>query len=108
MECIPGFDGGLEQSFVLEVVDGVSMVILANVTSIQPHFTVTGLHPGREIKLVIVAENTNGRSLPVVLDVFTTKVAQLQVGKFVLLLHKQIATPNANIFWPFLFGTFLL
>ena len=98
MECEPGFDGGLEQSFVLEVVDGVSGVTLANVTSVTPRFTVTGLHPGREIKLVIIAENTNGRSKPIVMDVFTTKVAQLQVGKFVLLLHKQTPTPNANIF----------
>ena len=80
VECQPGFDGGLDQVFILEVVDGVSMTILANVSSMSPHFTVTGLNPGREIKLIISAENENGKSSPVVLDVFTTKVAQLQVG----------------------------
>ena len=80
VECQPGFDGGLDQVFILEVVDGVSMTILANVSSMSPHFTVTGLNPGREIKLIISADNENGKSSAVVLDVFTTKVAQLQVG----------------------------
>ena len=80
VECQPGFDGGLDQVFVLEVVDGVSLTLLANVSSISPHFTVTGLNPGREIKLIIFAENGNGKSSSVTLDVFTTKVAQLQVG----------------------------
>ena len=91
VECEPGFDGGLEQMFVLEVVDGVSHITLANVSSLHPFFTVTGLHPGREIKLLISAENKNGRSKPVMLDVFTTKVAQLQVGKFVLQLQLQFS-----------------
>ena len=43
-------------------------------------FPFTTLNLGREIKLIISAENENGKSSPVVLDVFTTKVAQLQVG----------------------------
>ena len=33
------------------------------------------------MRLVITAENSNGKSEAVVLDVFTSKVAQLQVGK---------------------------
>ena len=82
VECQPGFDGGLDQVFVLEVMDGLSNLVLANVSSISPHFTVTGLNPGREVKLIISAENGNGKSDPVTLDVFTTKVAQLQVGTF--------------------------
>ena len=33
------------------------------------------------MRLVITAENSNGKSEAVVLDVFTSKVAQLQVGE---------------------------
>ena len=80
VECQPGHDGGLEQVFVLEVVDGLSGLGLANVSTTSPQFTVTGLNPGREVRLVIFAENNNGRSSVVELEVFTTKVAQLQVG----------------------------
>ena len=82
VDCLPGFDGGLEQEFVLEVVDGLSMLHLANVSSPSPQFTVTGLNPGQEVNLIIKAVNSNGASEPVVMDVFTTKVAQLQVGEF--------------------------
>ena len=81
VDCLPGFDGGLEQLFVLEVVDGLTMTHLANVSSPTPQFTVTGLNPGQEVNLVIKAVNSNGASEPVVMDVFTTKVAQLQVGE---------------------------
>ena len=84
MDCLPGFDGGLDQMFVLEVVDGLTMSHLANVSSTSPQFTVTGLNPGQEVNLVIKAVNSNGASEPVVMDVFTTKVAQLQVGELSL------------------------
>ena len=55
--------------------------VLANVSTMSPEFTVTGLDPGREVRLVIWAENGNGRSGAVELEVLTTKVAQLQVGE---------------------------
>ena len=48
VECQPGFDGGLDQRFLLEVVDVANTIILANVSSSRPHFTITGLNPGRE------------------------------------------------------------
>ena len=47
VECKPGFDGGLHQIFMLEVVDVVNSVILANVSSSKPQYTITGLNPGR-------------------------------------------------------------
>ena len=81
VECQPGFDGGLDQMFLLEVVDVANNIILANVSSSRPHFTITGLNPGRELRLVIYAENRNGRSSSITLEGFTTKVAQLQIGK---------------------------
>ena len=65
-----------------QVRERVSRRLLANVSSLLPRFTVTGLDPGREVSLVIAAENSNGRSERVTLEVFTTKVAQLQIGEF--------------------------
>ena len=81
VECEPGFDGGLDQSFMLEVVDIKTTMMLANVSSSRPVFTITGLNPGRDLRLAIFGVNKNGKSQPSILDGFTTKVAQLQVGK---------------------------
>ena len=81
--CEPGFDGGLEQRFMLEVIDVNSAVTLANVSSNQPVFIITGLNPGRDLTLMVFAINKNGRSKPTILEGFTTKVAQLQVGEFI-------------------------
>ena len=81
VECKPGFDGGLQQVFLLDVVDVLNNVILANVSSPRPLFTITGLNPGRDLKLVIYSQNRNGKSPTVTLEGFTTKVAQLQIGK---------------------------
>lgn len=82
--CEPGFDGGLEQSFMLEVIDVNSAITLANVSNPRPVFIITGLNPGRDLRLMVFAINKNGRSKPTILEGFTTKVAQLQVGKFVV------------------------
>ena len=42
---------------------------------------VSGLNSGRGLKITIYAANSNGRSRNVVLEGFTLKVAELQVGK---------------------------
>ena len=42
VECQPGFDGGLDQMFLLEVVDVAITIILVNVSSSRPHFTFSG------------------------------------------------------------------
>ena len=49
-------------------------------------FIITGLNPGRDLRLLVVGVNKNGRSEATVLEGFTTKVAQLQVGESVSLL----------------------
>jgi hypothetical protein len=49
VECIPGFDGGLEQQFLLEVVDVKTNLILINASNSLPIFTITGLNPGLEL-----------------------------------------------------------
>ena len=81
VECQPGFDGGLDQMFLLEVVDVANSIVLANVSSSRPQFTITGLNPGRDLRLVIHSVNRNGKSSLITLEGFTTKVAHLQIGK---------------------------
>ena len=55
------------------------------------NFQVSGLNSGRGLKITIYAANANGRSPNIVLEGFTLKVAELQVGKphfFHLFLQK--------------------
>ena len=47
-------------------------------------FQVSGLNSGRGLKITVFAANSNGRSPNVVLEGFTLKVAELQVGEFFL------------------------
>ena len=45
------------------------------------NFQVSGLNSGRGLKITIYAANANGRSPNIVLEGFTLKVAELQLGK---------------------------
>lgn len=81
VQCLPGFNGGLQQHFLLEVTDIQTKLLLANATDKIPEFTVSGLNSGRGLKITIYAVNANGRSKSAVIEGFTLKVAQLQVGE---------------------------
>ncbi len=41
VECLPGFDGGLRQFFLLEITDLQTGILLANATDTQPEFQVS-------------------------------------------------------------------
>lgn len=43
VECLPGFDGGLEQTFQLEVTDLQTDLVLANDSGQVPEFVVSNL-----------------------------------------------------------------
>lgn len=61
--CEPGWGGGLPQTFSLEVRrGGITMASLGQRT--EPFFTVTGLAPGTEYELAVVASNTQGTATP--------------------------------------------
>ncbi|XP_076059476.1 nephrin-like [Oratosquilla oratoria] len=64
VECQPGWDGGLMQSFTLEVrnVKGHTLAVLKRQP--VPQFSVTGLAPGTEYVLSIVASNAHGGGEP--------------------------------------------
>lgn len=64
-----------------QVYDGKTNAIQANVSSKFPLFIVSGLDPGKELKMLIYAANSKGRSEPVLLEGFTLKVAEKQTGE---------------------------
>ena len=75
VQCKPGFDGGLPQSFSMQVMDAKTHFTVANTTNMrQAAFTVTGLMPGTGYMVAITAGNTKGRSSPIRLQAFTTKL----------------------------------
>lgn len=68
IKCIEGFNGGLTQSFMVEVKDMLAQDEKANVTSPIPRFTINNLHPGGLYSLHIFAFNAKGRSDPLIIQ----------------------------------------
>ncbi|CAL4064614.1 unnamed protein product, partial [Meganyctiphanes norvegica] len=69
VECESGWSGGIRQTFTLEVHSMSSITSLSSSASLallqqqdEPYFTVSGLKPGTEYKLLVYAENSQGRS----------------------------------------------
>ena len=59
--CEPGWNGGMKQTFSLEVRESADEEALAALTSQPiPHFIVTGLLPGTEYLLAVSANNSQG------------------------------------------------
>ncbi|XP_058446200.1 synaptogenesis protein syg-2 isoform X2 [Malaya genurostris] len=80
VDCAEGFDGGQRQWFVMEIYDQQTHMLLANVSSRIPIFTVGGLDSGRLLKIVIYATNMRGRSEPILMHAYTLKPAEKQTG----------------------------
>ncbi|KAJ8975936.1 hypothetical protein NQ317_014896 [Molorchus minor] len=62
VECSEGFDGGVQQVFVMEVYDTQSKKLVSNVTSKIPVFNVGGLESGAGFDIGLYAANKKGRS----------------------------------------------
>lgn len=108
MICSAGFDGGLSQHFLLEVVGGVPIfntdttrdsqeieneistmndqATLAPLFRLQesiPQFKLQSLDPGREYQFMVYAVNAKGRSEPpVVIDRIRVQAPPLPYGKY--------------------------
>ncbi|XP_065167527.1 uncharacterized protein [Atheta coriaria] len=81
VECIEGFDGGLQQEFVMEVYDTQSGKLVSNVTSRTPYFSVAGLESGSGFDIQVYAGNVKGRSRVTRLHAFTAKSAEKHTDK---------------------------
>ncbi|XP_026314447.1 nephrin-like [Hyposmocoma kahamanoa] len=64
VSCVPGFDGGLPQRFLLEVYSGKEKYPRFNLSSEEPTWTVRGLEWDVRFRLAAVAVNSKGRSPP--------------------------------------------
>ncbi|XP_034940665.1 neural cell adhesion molecule 2-like [Chelonus insularis] len=79
VRCSEGFNGGLQQSFLLEVRESNSQEIRANITSPVPQFSVTHLDPGLLYQACIFAFNEKGRSEPMVVQAGTLRLPEKQL-----------------------------
>lgn len=81
--CLPGFDGGLSQYFLLELYSANSGIPRYNMTSNrEPYFFLDNLEPDVTFRIVVFSANAKGRSNGVVLEEVTFKDAEKRTGKF--------------------------
>ncbi|XP_069951925.1 nephrin isoform X3 [Cherax quadricarinatus] len=69
--CMAGFDGGLPQTFILELYESSHGRLLANSTSTVPRFSVEGLEAGMALQGVVYSFNAKGRGEEVALSALT-------------------------------------
>ncbi|KAB0794697.1 hypothetical protein PPYR_11536 [Photinus pyralis] len=70
--CLPGFDGGLPQYFLLELYSANSAVPRYNITANdEPYFYLSNLEPDVTFKISVFAVNGKGRSQGVILEEVT-------------------------------------
>lgn len=90
LRCSEGFNGGLQQSFMVEVRDSQTNELRANYTSPFPRFTVNSLTPGGTYLASIYAFNTKGRSDPTVVAAAMQRPPEKQQtgekGKFLVVI----------------------
>jgi hypothetical protein len=79
VHCTPGFNGGMEQSFLMEVRESQSQALRSNFSSVVPRFSVTGLEPGSHYQASVFSFNHKGRSEPVVVQASTLRLPEKQL-----------------------------
>lgn len=79
LRCAEGFNGGLPQSFLVEVRETESQNLRANLSSPVPRFSVAGLEPGAQYQACVYSVNVKGRSEPVPVQAATLRLPQKQL-----------------------------
>ncbi|XP_050504924.1 neural cell adhesion molecule 2 [Diabrotica virgifera virgifera] len=80
--CLPGFDGGLPQHFVLELYSSSSATLRFNMTSYtEPYFFLDNLEPDVTFRIIIFAINMKGKSAGVVLEELTFRDAEKRTAQ---------------------------
>ncbi|UYV64650.1 hypothetical protein LAZ67_3001497 [Cordylochernes scorpioides] len=89
IECEPGYNGGLSQTFLLEVAYGgeVRMNLTARGT---PSFLVSGLPAGARIAVTLRAFNAKGSSPPTILHASTLRPAEPLTGMQGMILIRPV------------------
>ncbi|CAG9565133.1 unnamed protein product [Danaus chrysippus] len=75
VECVENFDGGLPQTFLMELLELPSLTVRYNISTNRtpPYFEVRGLAPGVSYRIDLYAVNAKGRS-----DVTTIETVALK------------------------------
>ncbi|XP_059469955.1 hemicentin-1 isoform X2 [Neocloeon triangulifer] len=73
VDCVEGFDGGLPQYFLVEVLEVPERRLRHNATSRFPTFTLHGLEPGLNFMLQLYAANAKGRSEATLIEGLSVK-----------------------------------
>lgn len=81
LNCTPGHDGGIRQSFWLQVFDMTSGLLLRNVSNDEPEFEVGGLSGRSSLSVTIKAFNKKGSSEPLTLTSSLLKYPQRHTGQ---------------------------
>ncbi|XP_063232136.1 hemicentin-1-like [Bacillus rossius redtenbacheri] len=79
IRCQEGYNGGLPQSFLLEVRDSSSHEVRVNMTGSYPRFSVAGLDPSSHYLVYVYSFNLKGRSEPVVTQASTLRLPEKQL-----------------------------
>lgn len=77
--CGEGFNGGLPQTFLLEVRDLHTQELRVNTSASHAKFHVGGLEAGNQYHALVYAFNSKGRSEPVVLLASTLRLPEKQL-----------------------------
>ena len=84
VNCEPGYDGGLAQTFHLELYNSIVEHLVANLTTEEtPIFKVHGLPPGTAFVLVLYASNGKGKSNSVALMASTMPPPERHTGNVI-------------------------
>lgn len=65
----------------MEIIDQQTDILIANLSSLQPAFDVSGLDSERLLKIAVMAVNSKGVSDRVILEAQTLKAAEKRMGK---------------------------
>ncbi|XP_059613324.1 neural cell adhesion molecule 2 isoform X1 [Phlebotomus argentipes] len=70
VECVEGFDGGLPQGFLLELVEMPALRLARNLSLARApvSFFIDNLEPGSSYRIILFAVNAKGRSEPTIID----------------------------------------
>ncbi|XP_023158582.1 protein turtle homolog A [Ceratitis capitata] len=70
VDCLEGFDGGLPQGFILELVELNNLRLARNLSLMHPpvSFLIENLDPTATYRMIIFAMNAKGRSEPTIID----------------------------------------